>query len=335
MSVRVGIIGVGVMGADHARVLASHVPGAVLQAVYDADPARAKAVADGTGARSVAAEALALVRDPNVDAVLVSSPDATHKALTLACLEARKPVLCEKPLAPTAAECCEVLAAESKLGRRLVQVGYMRRFDPAYVEMKTRLLSGRLGTPLMFHCVHRNVAAPSWFDSRMAVGNSAVHEFDIARWMFDAELASIQVFRPKAARADSPGAPVFLVLETARGQLVNIEVFIDATYGYDVRGELVCEKGTASLAPSSRTEVNLDLAYGGAYPADWRPRFADAYRLQTQAWIAAIAGGANVGTGASAWDGYAAAAVAEAGLQSLAENRSVPISLVEKPVLYK
>ncbi len=333
MSVRVGIIGVGVMGADHARVLASHVPGAVLQAIHDADPARAKAVADGTGARSVTADALALVRDPQVDAVLIASPDATHKSLTLACLEARKPVLCEKPLAPTAAECREVLAAETKLGRRLVQVGYMRRFDPAYGEMKARLLSGRLGAPLMFHCVHRNVAAPSWFDSRMAVSNSAVHEFDIARWLLETEFAGIQVFRPKAARADSPGAPVFLVLETAGGQLVNIEIFIDATYGYDVRGELVCEKGTVALAPTGRTEINLDLAYGGGYPADWRPRFADAYRLQAQAWIGAISGGTSAG--ASAWDGYAAAAVAEAGLQSLAENRAAPISLVEKPALYK
>ena len=332
MSVRVGIIGVGVMGADHARVLASHVPGGVLQAVYDADAARAKAVADETGARSVAADAFALVRDPNVDAVLIASPDATHRALTLACIEARKPVLCEKPLAPTAAECREVLAAESKLGRRLVQVGYMRRFDPAYVEMKARLLSGRLGGALMFHCVHRNVSAPSWFDSRMAVSNSAVHEFDIARWLLETELAAIQVFRPKAARADSPGAPVFLVLETARGQLVNIEIFIDATYGYDVRGELVCEKGTVSLGAPNRTEVSLELAHGSAYPADWRPRFADAYRLQAQAWIGAIAGDASAG--ASAWDGYAAAAVAEAGLQSLTENRSVPISLTEKPTLY-
>ena len=247
MSVRVGIVGVGVMGADHARILASQVPGATVQALYDVDPARAKAVADETGAQTVVADALALVRDPLVDAVLVASPDNTHKALALACIEMRKPVLCEKPLAPTAAECREVLAAESKLGRRLVQVGYMRRFDPAYVEMKARLLSGRLGAPLMFHCVHRNVSAPSWFDSRMAVSNSAVHEFDIARWMLETELAGIQVFRPKAARADSPGAPVFLVLETARGQLVNIEIFIDATYGYDVRGELVCEKGTVSL----------------------------------------------------------------------------------------
>jgi len=333
MSVRVGIIGVGVMGADHARILAAQVPGATIQALYDADPARAKAVAEETGARTVIADALALIQDSSVDAVLVASPDATHKAFTLAGIAARKPVLCEKPLAPTVGECLDVIAAEAKLGRKLVQIGYMRRFDPAYNEMKSSLAAGRLGAALMFHCIHRNVAAPSWFDSRMAVANSAVHEFDIARWMLESELTGIEVFRPKAAKADSPGAPVFLMLETAQGQLVTVEVFNDAAYGYDVRGELVCEKGTVALRAPVHTETNLALTLGVAYPADWRPRFAEAYRLQAQAWIKAIEGGTSVG--ADAWDGYAAAAVAEAGLQALAERRSATIHLAEKPPLYR
>jgi myo-inositol 2-dehydrogenase/D-chiro-inositol 1-dehydrogenase len=333
VSVRVGLIGVGVMGADHARILASQVPGAVIQALYDSDAARAKAVADETGARSVVGDPTALIQDHSIDAVLVASPDQTHKEFVLACIAGRKPVLCEKPLAPTVAECVEVIAAEAKLGRRLVQVGYMRRFDPAYVEMKSRLANGDLGAALMLHCVHRNVSAPGWFDSRMAISNSAVHEFDIARWLLDAELTSIHVFRPKAARPNSPGAPLFLVLETSAGQLVDVEIFNDAGYGYDVRGELVCESGTVCLHASARTETSINLRHETAYPADWRPRFADAYRLQAQAWIRAIASGANAG--ASAWDGYAAAAVADAGLQALAEQRPVTIALIEKPALFR
>ena len=331
MSVRVGIIGVGVMGADHALILASQVPGAAIQAIYDADPKRAKAIVDETGAGAVVTDAAALIRDPAIDAVLVATPDQTHKELVLGCLAARKPVLCEKPLAPTVAECLEVIATEAKLGRRLAQIGYMRRFDPAYVEMKASLDSGRLGGPLMFHCFHRNVSAPAWFNAGMAIGNSAVHEFDIARWLLDTELTQIQVFRPKAASTRSPGAPVFLVLESARGQLVNIEVFNDAAYGYDVRGELVCEKGTVSLRPPAHTETSMNLAQGTAYPADWRPRFADAYRLQALAWVRAVASGTSAG--ASAWDGYAAAVVAEAGLQSLAGAQPVAIRLVERPML--
>jgi myo-inositol 2-dehydrogenase/D-chiro-inositol 1-dehydrogenase len=185
----------------------------------------------------------------------------------------------------------------------------------------------------MFHCIHRNVAAPSWFDSKMAVSNSAVHEFDIARWMLDAELVGITVFRPKLAEGGSPGAPVYLVLESAKGQLVTIEVFNDAAYGYDVRGELVCEKGTIALRAPLRTETNAALMQATAYPEDWRPRFADAYRLQAQAWIQAI--GRGMAVGSNAWDGYAAAAIAEAGLRSLTEGRRVEIRLAEQPALYR
>jgi myo-inositol 2-dehydrogenase / D-chiro-inositol 1-dehydrogenase len=333
MTVRIGIIGVGIMGADHARTFVLHVPGAAVHAIYDADAKRAKEIASECGAATVAASPEVLINDTSVDAVLIASPDATHGELTVACIAARKPVLCEKPLAPTGKECLAVIAAETKAGKQLVQIGYMRRFDPAYVEMKATWKSGALGKPLMFHCVHRNVSAPSWFDNRMAIANSAVHEFDIARWVLESELTSAHVFRPDATSPDAIVTPVFLVLRSASGQLVNIEIFNNATYGYDVRGELVCEKGTVSLRSPVHSETSVALAQAVAYPADWRPRFADAYRLQNQAWIRAIAAG-KPATGANAWDGYAANAVAEAGLASLAENRTVAIAMAEKPKLY-
>jgi len=334
MTVRVGLIGVGVMGADHARTIVSHVPGASLHAIYDADAKRAKAIATECGAETVAASPQALIGDKNIDAVLIASPDSTHGALTMACIAAGKPVLCEKPLAPTSKDCLEVIAAEVKAGTPLVQIGYMRRFDPAYVEMKAAWKSGRLGQPLMFHCVHRNVSVPDWFTADMAIANSAVHEFDIARWVLDADLTSVHVFQPAAKTPGVIVTPVFLVLMSATGQLVNIEIFNNATYGYDVRGELVCEQGTVSLRSPVHSETSVALAQTVPYPADWRPRFADAYRLQNQAWIKAIAAG-KPASGASAWDGYAATAVAEAGVRSLAEGRSVPINMVERPALYR
>ncbi len=332
MSVRIGIIGTGIMGADHARTLATHVPGATLRAVHDADAARARNVAEETGAETVAASPLALIEDITVDAVLIASPDATHKELVLACLAAKKPVLCEKPLAPTPAECLAVVAAEAKLGRRLVQVGYMRRFDPAYADMKAARRSGQLGKALMLHCFHRNVSTPAWFDAGMAVTNSAVHEFDIARWLLDDELASVQAYVPATSRAEA-GSPVFLVLATARGLLVTIEVFNNAGYGYDVRGELVCEKGTVSLRQPAAIECSTSLAQTIAYPADWRPRFATAYRLQLNAWVHSLETG--TGDGASAWDGYAASAVADAGVRSLVEGHPMRIELAEKSPLYQ
>ena len=335
MSVRVGIIGVGIMGADHARTFVTHVPGATLAAIYDADGKRAKAIADETGAGSIAASPEALIADKNIDAVLIAAPDQLHAPLSLACLAARKPVLCEKPLAPTAQEGFEVLEAESKLGKRLVQIGYMRRYDPSYAEMKARWKSGLLGRPLMFHCKHRNVSAPDWFNSKMAIANSAVHEFDISRWMLDSEIIRAQVFQPETSDPAAIVKPVFVVLRTASGQLIDVEMFNNATYGYDVRGELVCEKGTISLCPPLTAEMNLALAQSTAFPEDWRPRFTDAYRLQNQAWIKAIEKGQPTTEGASAWDGYAAGVVAEAGLASLAEGRGVEVKLAERPKIYQ
>jgi myo-inositol 2-dehydrogenase/D-chiro-inositol 1-dehydrogenase len=165
----------------------------------------------------------------------------------------------------------------------------------------------------------------------MAVTNSAVHEFDIARWLLDDELAGIQAFVPGWARA-AAGSPVFLVLASATGLLITIEIFNNAGYGYEVRGELVCETGTVSLRDPALVTTHAARSRASAYPADWRPRFADAYRLQLQAWVRGLQGG--TGDGADAWDGYAASAAAEAGVKSLAEGRRHGIDLAERPLLY-
>ena len=332
MTIRVAVIGTGVMGSDHARIIASEIPGAVLHTVCDADASRARAIAGETGANEATSDPLAAIANPAVDAVLIASPDASHGELTMAAIAADKPVLCEKPLAPATAECLRVIAAETQKGRRLVQVGFMRRFDPAYVEMKAHLTKGIIGEALMLHNFHRNVSAPSWFTSEMAITNSAPHEFDIARFVLDADYASISAFRPGNADAARPGAPVVMVLTTTAGQLVTIEINNNAAYGYDVRGELVGEKGSISLRAPVHSEINLDLAQSTAYAADWRPRFAAAYRLQNRAWIASIASGKPVG--ASAWDGYWATLVAEAGVVSLARGVAAPILAVQKPKLY-
>ena len=332
MAVRVALIGAGAMGADHARIIFSQIPGAILQVVCDADAARAKAIAGESGASHVSTDPMAVIADKSVDAVLIASPDATHGELTMAAIAAGKPVLCEKPLAPTPEECLKVMDAEMRGGKRLVQVGFMRRFDPAYVEMKSILNKGALGNALMFHCFHRNVSAPPWFTPQMAITNSAPHEFDIARFILDTDYASISVFRPRGADAAKPGAPVFMVAETVTGQLVNIEINNNAAYGYDVRGELVGEKGSVSLRSPVHSETNLNLMRGVSYPEDWRPRFAEAYRIQNQSWIKSIETGKPAG--ASAWDGYAATLVAEAGVASLAQGSAVKVSPVTRPGFY-
>lgn len=332
MSIRVGLIGAGIMGADHAKILSSQMPGTILQYVCDADSARARAVADEWGAKHITSDAVAVIHDKSVDAVLIASPDHTHAQLSKACVEVGKPVLCEKPLSQDSKECLDVIAAEVRGNKRLVQIGFMRRFDPAYMEMKRALAQGAIGPALMMHNFHRNVSAPANFTGQMAITNSAPHEFDVARFVLDADYDSISVFRPECPDGSKMGGPVFMVLKTKTGQLVNIEINNNAAYGYDVRGELVGEKGSVFLRSPIASEVHVNLQTITSYPADWRPRFAEAYRLQNTAWLKSIETGNPVG--ASAWDGYAAAVVAEAGVQSLNTGKPVAVSLAAKPELY-
>ena len=331
MSVRIGVIGCGVMGATHVRLLATEVRGAEVAAVADADPVRAAAVAGGA---RVHEDPLALVRDAEVDAVIIASSDATHEAFVLACLEAGKPVLCEKPLAATAEAGLRVVEAEAAIGRRLIQLGFMRRYDSGYVAMKAALRDGAVGAPLLLHCIHRNASVPPDYTSDMLITSSAIHEVDIARWLLEDEIVSAVVHGPRSPR--SPGGlrdPQLVVLETASGVLVDVEVFATARYGYDIRCELVGEAGTVTLAPPRTVEVRRDGQDGAVVPEGFAPRFAEAYRRELQAWTVAAGGGGA--TGPSAWDGYAASAVGEACLRSLAEGGgSHAVELAERPGLY-
>jgi myo-inositol 2-dehydrogenase / D-chiro-inositol 1-dehydrogenase len=208
----------------------------------------------------------------------------------------------------------------------------MRRFDPAYLEMKQALASGIIGNAVMMHNFHRNVSAPANFTGQMAITNSAPHEFDIARFVLDTEYDSIAVFRPAVAGSSAVGAPVFMVLKTETGQLVNVEINNNAAYGYDVRGELVGEKGSVFLRSPIASEIHVDLKTITTYAPDWRPRFAEAYRLQNTAWLKSIETGIPVG--ANAWDGYASTLIAEAGVRSLEQDAPQRVEPVAKPSHY-
>ena len=334
MTVRIAIIGTGIMGTDHARIVAGDLPGASLQVVCDASAERARSVADQFGAADISTDGYAAIARDDVDAIMIASPDETHAGLCLAAMQAGKPVLCEKPLAPTPEECLKLIDVEVSMGRRLLQLGFMRRFDPSYTEMKAALTGGLLGNAIMMHNFHRNVSAPSNFTGQMAITNSAPHEYDVARFMLDCEFTSVSVFQPKSVDTTKTGAPVFMVLETTTGQLVNIEINNNAAYGYDVRGELIGEKGSVFLNAPIHARMNIGLQAYERYDADWRQRFAEAYRLQNKAWLHFVNTGEMSPIASNAWDGYCASVIAQAGVQSLNEGRKVAIELAAKPELY-
>ncbi|MFO1150556.1 MAG: Gfo/Idh/MocA family oxidoreductase [Alsobacter sp.] len=333
MGVRIAVVGAGVMGADHARIVAEDCPGASLQVVCDASPERARSVADACGASDATCDPYEAIRRADVDAVIVASPDSTHAPLSLACLAAGKPVLCEKPLSQSSVECLSVVDAEAKAGRKLVQLGFMRRFDQSYVEMKAALDDGSLGRALLMHNFHRNVETPaSDFTADMAITNSAPHEFDVARFVLACDCAGISAFQP-AIRTERVG-PVFMVLEMTGGQLVNVEVNNNAAYGYDVRGELVGETGSISLSAPVYSRRDAGLRHASDYARDWRPRYAEAYRRQNKAFVRFVQSGDFPRTAADAWDGYCATAIAEAGVRSLREGRRVPVETAARPAFY-
>ena len=334
MTVRVGVIGVGMIGQDHIRRLTRVLSGVDVVAVSDVDPARTRAVAEGLRDARVHPTGEELVADAGVDAVVVCSWGETHEQYVLAAIAASKPVFCEKPLAATQEACRRILAAETDAGRRLVQVGYMRRYDAAYRALREVVRSGSIGLPLLMHCTHRNQGVPDYYRKESAITDTAVHEIDMVRWMFDEEIAATTVLVPRKSRNGAElQDPLLLLLEMASGVLVDVEISVNIRYGYDIRGEVVGENGTASLGEASPVRVRLDGLASDRIPADWRERFVRAYDVELQEWIDAVAGDGELGP--SSWDGYAAAAVSDAALESLRTGSRMPVSLVERPALYE
>lgn len=334
MTTRIAVIGAGLMGADHAQIVAEDMPGAVLQVVCDMDEKRAKAVADAHGSADIANDPEAVIKRADVDAVIIASPDFTHAPLSKACIAAGKKVLCEKPLSQSASECLEVMEAEMATGEKFVQLGFMRRYDQSYVEMRDALSSGALGRALMMHNFHRNVETPaSDFTGAMAITNSAPHEFDVVRLVLNTEYRSISAYQPK--RSDAVVAPVVMVLETMDDQLVTIEINNNAAYGYDVRAELVGEQGSIAMNNVAYTRTDMKLASSTRYEADWRGRYHEAYVRQNRDFLRFVETGAFPAIGSSSWDGYAAAIVAAAGVVALNEGRKVNVEMMNKPEFYQ
>jgi myo-inositol 2-dehydrogenase/D-chiro-inositol 1-dehydrogenase len=305
------------VGKGHVRRIEHELAGGKVVAVADsANPANAAAVAGPLGARVFAASGDLIAWD-GVDAVLVASVSPAHEQSVLQAISAGKPVLCEKPLAPTAEACQRIVEAEQAGGRRLVTVGFMRRFDRAYREVKATLESGAVGKALMVHNRHRNPTVPESYTASMAITDTAIHEIDTLRWLLGEELVAARVDLPAGTRHKSAGLhdPLVMTLWTETGVLADVEVFANAGYAYDIRCELVGELGTVSLSDLNATVLRDGHGARHAIASSYETRFAQAFSAQLRQWIDAVAAGTQVGAGA--YDGYAAEAVCDAAVRSL------------------
>lgn len=330
---KIGVFGMGAIGKSHIERICNRLRGGRVTAASDpaADFGKKTAAAlDIPYFENV--EDMIIAGD--VDAVMVTTADVDHESAVLAALAGGKPVFCEKPLAPTAAACRRIVEAELATGRKLVQVGFMRRYDPGYRQLKATLDSGRYGAPLLVHCAHRNFMAPEHFVSSQAVTGTLIHEIDVLRWLLGEEYASVEMAIPKSTRHTTPiyKDPQMMVLTSASGVRIDVEAFTHTRVCYDIQCEICCEDGFLKLPSPSAVEILSDAMRQTAVYIDWAERFSEAYDIEIQDWIDATRAGRVDGPGA--WDGLIACIVADAALASLESGGPVDIALPERPGFY-
>ena len=322
------------MGCMHAENLHRRIVDARLAAVADPDAARAERLAERCGSAVVYGDAVELIRDDAIDAVVIASPDPTHAPLVFECLENEKPVLCEKPLAGSAADALKIVEAEVELGKRLVQVGFMRRYDPQHVAVREAVASGAVGEPVLFKGWHRNLDQEPGMDSEGVVTNSTIHDLDSARWFLGQEIEEVYVSGVNTSPKLGEDVMDLQLIQfsTTGGRLGTIETNVVSGYGYEVGVELVGELGTVQTAPPNAAVVRRDRASSQCVEEDWLQRFEEAYVIELRRWIEALGGGRT--TGPHAWDGYAALVVADSCSASLISGSPQMVARLEAPALY-
>ncbi|HEV7167550.1 MAG TPA: Gfo/Idh/MocA family oxidoreductase [Micrococcaceae bacterium] len=333
-TLRVAVIGAGRMGADHIKRLDTRIHGAEVAAVVDVDLQRARTAAAGVRGAVALSDARQALDNGDVNAVLIATPGFLHEDILLAAVAKDIPILCEKPLTTDAASSWKIVQAEADLGRRRVQVGFMRRFDAEYAALGKIIRDGGLGELLVLHCAHRNPDTPPGFTNEMLINDSVVHEFDVIRYLAGEEITSVQVRLGKATRNAPAGQhdPQHVLIETESGLLADVEIYVNARFGYQVATEAVFEQGVVNIGGDSGPYILTAGRWGGAVAPGFEERFGAAYDAEVQAWVDAARSG-EIG-GPSAWDGYAAAACCEAGVEAQKNGDKVAVALNPKPALY-
>jgi predicted dehydrogenase len=287
VKLRVGVLGVGEMGRRHAENVRRLVPEARLVAVADAAADRVRQVATELEIDHSFQSLEQMLDCKEIDAVLISTPDKFHaKAIELAAA-AGKDILCEKPIALNLADAHRALEAVAKAGVRL-QIGFMRHYDPAYAAAMKRVEAGEIGDPVVFKSVGRDKDVPPLAAYQSGINgmvfyNNTIHDFDLARWLMRDEVTEVHSYttvaiRPEVAQYGDVVASV-VNLKYAHGAIGNVESYVQAIYGYDVRTEIVGSTGSIFVGSLEKTPATFLSAAGGTHIlADhFLSRFADAY----------------------------------------------------------
>lgn len=331
---RVAVVGAGRMGADHVDRLTHRTQRARVSAVVDIDAARAAQVAAAVPGTESFSDLDQLLEAEAADAVILATPGFLHEGALLRLLDAGLPVLCEKPLTPDPASALRVVQAEVAAGRKLIQVGFMRRFDAGYRQLKQVIEAGELGELLMLHHQHRNPHTPPGFTNEMVINDSVVHEFDAVRFFTGEEISSVQVRVGRTTSLGTSGVqdPQHVVIQTSSGLLADVEMFCAAQLGYQVNTQATFERGVVAIGEGGELQITTAGRTGQAVDPGFVTRFREAYDVEVQDWVDATRTGDIAGP--CAWDGYATAACCEAGLASQQDGGPVDVPLADRPALY-
>ncbi|MBG6184861.1 myo-inositol 2-dehydrogenase/D-chiro-inositol 1-dehydrogenase [Arthrobacter sp. CAN_A214] len=331
---RVAVIGAGRMGADHIERLHKRIHGAEVAAVVDVDLARAEAAIKGIDGAVALVNADEALNNGDVNAVLIATPGVLHEDILYKALAKDLPILCEKPLTPDAKSSWKIVQAEVELDRKRIQVGFMRRFDAEYSALGQIIRDHELGELLMLHHQHRNPTTPPGFTNEMLISDSVVHEFDVIRYLTGEEITSVQVRKGKATRNAPEGQhdPQHILIESESGILADVEIFVNAKFGYQVTTQASFEDGIVDIGGDTGAYVRSAGRWGGTVTPGFEDRFGAAYDVEVQAWVDAARRG-EVG-GPTAWDGYATAACCEAGVEAQKSGEKIKVQLNVMPELY-
>ncbi len=331
MTVRLGLLGAGRIGKVHAGAIAA-IPAAKLVAVADAFPEAAKALAASSGAEVRDADAIMNASD--IDAVLITTPTDLHASMIEQAAKAGKAIFCEKPIdldVERVRACLEVVAAAGVP----LMVGFNRRFDPNFVEVRRQIDAGTIGKVEMVSITSRDPAPPPADYIKRSGGlfrDMTIHDFDMARFLLGEEpvsvyaSASVLVDPVIGELGDFDSASI--VLTTASGRIAQISNTRRASYGYDQRIEVLGEKGLVSA--DNLRATNVEIANGSGYLREpllnfFMTRYTEAYRAEISAFVATIASGAPVSP--TGEDGLRALLLADAALRSVKEKRAIDVAL--------
>ena len=336
-NVKVCAIGTGRAGMVHARNFRWHVPHAELVAVVDADAERAAAAATelALGDRGFTGLTAALAAT-DVDAVVITTPTFTHEPLVREAADHALHVLCEKPMALSVRECDTMMAACER-ARVTLQLAFMRRFDPPFVQAKAQLDDGAVGEVLMVRSLTRGPGLPPAWANDLRTSNGMLaevnsHDFDAVRWLTGGEYDEVHARAAARQRPDlRDSLPDFYDVAVVSAQMSNgafgvIDGVCPAEYGYDARAEIVGSRGVlfaGDIRSPGAQRVTREGGAVGPHFLAWRDRFAEAYRAEAEHFIECVRAGEAPRVGGL--DGRAAVAAVVAANRSLLEGRPVRV----------